>query len=855
MGKINTTNYPNRPVSAYQDDDMFILQDNGGETYTTNVGDIKDLIGEETAPELALKVDKNGTDRLMTAAEGTKLAGIAAGAQVNVLEGVVVDSIVQPISGKKAFIDLSGKTDLSVIAMSFYEMMTYFKGAYVTYNGKLYEFIQEHTGAWNPSHVREIKATGQFVRAGNGGYNSGDRATCEGYFTKASGNYSHAEGKETQAEGEASHAEGTGTIANSDNQHVEGKYNIPDTDDKYAHIVGNGTADNARSNALTLDWDGNLEVSGDVEDGNGEKISDKADKVTNATSGHLAGLDSNGNLTDSGVSPTEEVTVEGNPVTFDSPFEQDAKNVVVSVKPIQDLHGYDHPWEGGTNVNLYDCTISESTIFDVTFSNVSDADGNKLGVKAKGLASNYAMYNVNCPLKAGMYKTFESKTSNNFSFNVRDANGSWLADPGNEFTLAEDTTIKIRYYVNSGVNADDIIYCMVYKYSGTDATAFSPYSNICPISGIDEVEIGVSGKNLFNIADGSLESGKVTISNGLIKINGTFNNRTVVLTDLVDIAQLNKFVGEHLFFSKTNVKGNFDKNQVFFSGGAGAWNFWRSNSEIILDRELTNFVIYIEGTVDVEFYLQVELGSTPTAFEPYNSNSHTTTIPLPSTLYGGDVDVTEGIDTPTYKRVNLSDLDWVYLNPGAFYTTLSDIEMPTSDSEAFDGKSSIAKVVAANLRGTETSNILFVFGNDNKLYTRNFTSENVTDFRTEVAGQTLVYKLSTPTTLSLTPTDVELLEGTNVVTTNGERVAVTYGRSLWQDIDDLKTDTEDKLDKSDVADVEGDTASRPYSVNEFMLRSDGFYKVTQPIAQNASITASNTTKTTIGAVLTALLNA
>lgn len=30
-------------------------------------------------------------------------------------------------------------------------------------------------------------------------------------------------------------------------------------------------------------------------------VTGKADKVTNATSGHLAGLDSNGNLTDSGV--------------------------------------------------------------------------------------------------------------------------------------------------------------------------------------------------------------------------------------------------------------------------------------------------------------------------------------------------------------------------------------------------------------------------------------------------------------------------------------------------------------------------------------------------------------------------
>jgi hypothetical protein len=33
---------------------------------------------------------------------------------------------------------------------------------------------------------------------------------------------------------------------------------------KYAHIVGNGTSNNSRSNAHTLDWSGNAWYSGDV---------------------------------------------------------------------------------------------------------------------------------------------------------------------------------------------------------------------------------------------------------------------------------------------------------------------------------------------------------------------------------------------------------------------------------------------------------------------------------------------------------------------------------------------------------------------------------------------------------------
>ena len=79
----------------------------------------------------------------------------------------------------------------------------------------------------------------------------------EGGLTIASGYYAHTEGYNTRASGYASHAEGNKTIASSENQHVQGKLNIEDTENKYAHIVGNGTSDTARSNAHTLDWNGN----------------------------------------------------------------------------------------------------------------------------------------------------------------------------------------------------------------------------------------------------------------------------------------------------------------------------------------------------------------------------------------------------------------------------------------------------------------------------------------------------------------------------------------------------------------------------------------------------------------------
>jgi hypothetical protein len=125
----------------------------------------------------------------------------------------------------------------------------------------------------------ETKAYGPMSHAeglGSIAFDLGDHA--EGYHTMAVGGGSHAEGRGTVSEGMwshaenygayakgwGSHAEGNSTIASGEGQHVQGKFNIEDTENKYAHIVGNGQYDKKRSNAHTLDWNGNAWFKGNV---------------------------------------------------------------------------------------------------------------------------------------------------------------------------------------------------------------------------------------------------------------------------------------------------------------------------------------------------------------------------------------------------------------------------------------------------------------------------------------------------------------------------------------------------------------------------------------------------------------
>ena len=139
------------------------------------------------------------------------------------------------------------------------------------------------SGSYSHAEGIETTASGKYSHAeGNSTKASGESSHAEGNRTDASGVYSHAEGMNTEALGAGSHAEGWATTASSyyshaegyftkassKAQHVQGKYNIEDTKNKYAHIVGNGTDDTVRSNAHTLDWNGNAWFAGDVQANN-----------------------------------------------------------------------------------------------------------------------------------------------------------------------------------------------------------------------------------------------------------------------------------------------------------------------------------------------------------------------------------------------------------------------------------------------------------------------------------------------------------------------------------------------------------------------------------------------------------
>jgi len=83
-----------------------------------------------------------------------------------------------------------------------------------------------------------------------------------GYSTKANGIYAFAEGNVTTAQGLGSHAEGIGTIISTNGGHAGGLYNKTSSDALF--VIGNGSADDARSDAFIVTSAGQVSAAGNI---------------------------------------------------------------------------------------------------------------------------------------------------------------------------------------------------------------------------------------------------------------------------------------------------------------------------------------------------------------------------------------------------------------------------------------------------------------------------------------------------------------------------------------------------------------------------------------------------------------
>lgn len=199
-------------------------------------------------------------------------------------------------------------------------------------------------------------------------------------------------------------------------------------------------------------------------------------------------------------------------------------SLLVTMEPIQDFNGYGHPWPAGGGKNLLDNDKPSA----------QNASNIAWGASIAGAADGSFV------LSAGTYTLSASETMTGIY--VTDSNGTTIKtvydNTVTTFTISESKAVKIKFYKSGATDMGH------YKYqleSGSTATSWEPYENICPISGRTGLDVYVGPTSAIGDATtysmdwttpaGTVYAGSADIVSGDIKAApyyASYNGETLV---------------------------------------------------------------------------------------------------------------------------------------------------------------------------------------------------------------------------------------------------------------------------------------------------------------------------------------
>lgn len=189
------------------------------------------------------------------------------------------------------------------------------------------------------------------------------------------------------------------------------------------------------------------------------------------------------------------------------------------------------------------------------------------------------------------------------------------------------------------------------------------------------------------------------------------------------------------------------------------------------------FKLTIAGTT-YNHDISINYPSTDHDYHAYNGTTHTTS--LGRTVYGGTLDVVSGELVVDMIIADLGDATWNYNTSLGNIFIATTATLPAPLKTAFHGICSQYEYGGVYTTMPDKS-FGYVYGD--ALCIKDSAYTDATAFKTAMSGAQLCYELATPQTYQLTPTEVELLKGTNNIWTDSGEVEVTYKADVGLYID------------------------------------------------------------------------
>ena len=715
--------------------------------------------------------------------------------------------------------------------------------------------------------------TGKISLGRKDGVSAGSNSIAVGNNAEASGMYSQAFGDGTAAKQQASSAEGLGTIADGIAQRAFGRFNVHDgqyaysswisghqynvkdkvvtativdseplieywicntansdttfdeskwdyigqNSNRYVEIVGNGTGTNARANARSLDFEGNEYLAGDLYVGcdpdstGGTKVAkvselaDLADDVEDLMDGKADII--NESITESNAVQSITDGASGKPMA-----------VKCAITPVQDLHGYDKPWYGGTGKNLVNpsaFTRMQGATLTVTGNEIHiESDGSKyyqgagiaLGTKAFSSGTYYVKFKIKGTptLTAGTEIAFCNEMGI-----VKDSISIVSGTSTYSDTMTISETCSLSIYLNTTSKGDEYagdvtIYDLIIS---TTNVAFEPYENICPISGWTQEDITRAGVNLADPSKfAGVKGATVTVTGNEVHVVG--NGNQTYQSGRISLE--NRTFASGTYYVKFKVKGTptltaDTKLALRTSGGVVGTNAkiaivsgtseYSGTLTIAEDCYLT---LMLNGSstgssyaADVTIY-DLIVSTTDTPYTPFADQTYTISFQAGAgTVYGGSLTVNKDgsgklvVDRAT-KTYNGTEA-WKYATGTRRFTFYSALDpLPVIPSDAYiNASESICSHSDYLVNATNTAKTMQYRINTSGVFNVYDPAEGFADleaFTTYLGNQntagtplTLSYKVATPTEYDLTAQQITSLLGiNNVYASTGNVLSVDY---------------------------------------------------------------------------------
>ena len=471
------------------------------------------------------------------------------------------------------------------------------------------------------------------------------------------------------------------------------------------------------------------------------------------------------------------------------------KSLTADIEPLQDLHGYSSPWVGGAGKNLFEPW--STTYYGITFTPQSDGTVSISGTTTSaGWIQPYKEYNIaDFGLSVGdsvyCYSKGNVAGGNEFINFARfyDGNGTTLSTVSAGQTGTVPTgAVKVRMYMYGFGSSAPALGTVVNKVGyfefgkgSTLPTQWTPWENLCPITGWTGCEVDVSGVNVW---DEEWEVGSISGQTGQSTSGSYVRSTNYISVKPNTIYYFNRPTGNKFWLYA------YDENKNYLHDAFGTTTGYYTLGETTYLFTIPNGVYYIRFVVDNNYGttynndISINYPSTDHEYHAYNGTTYPVSWQTEAgTVYGGTVDLVTGVLTatmPSNASIDLGSLNWYYeaTVPRFYsYSVQNVVKKPPKNSVKANALCDRYQTVP--LDGDESlysgidQSVAISAGGVISVRDENYT--NASDFKTAVTGSQLVYELTTPTTYQLDPVQVACLLGHNNVWNNVGDTSIEVG--------------------------------------------------------------------------------